>query len=668
MRALPYRQTRSLLSFSQCVAAYVAAACTLVTSTADAAIPVDCRELGIAITEHSCFHSEFGPFETVMATAGRALSATTPNIDAVHTEYRIGLTGEYSVVTYTPKRTGAWAVLLGKDVQLDVLAGQAEALPSILEQNGTTGCDALPILHVFQLTEATKYRFVFGPTAERTVVAVVEHIDDFSTQNGRDGDGDGFGSKQEVMVTPCTPPVGFAPNTRDCDDADPLINPGTEETCDGIDQNCNGVADDVGLACHAGKGACRVEGTTLCTAGSGAQCSASPLESGQETCNGVDDDCNGKIDDSDGLCTDPDRPTCVRSGMAAACGCRLDLDCGGLMSGRTCNRETAACEDGCSPLPGGNGCGPGEACDAETARCEPQTGTGGVGDRGGAASFSGSGGVSGSATSTAGGAPHQDGDPGSSGGGSRGKKEGGCDCRLAGQQQSQLAALSFLGLAVALTYLRRRKRTGAYLASAALAASSGMACGGRTQTMVDSTDGGSPPVATGGAITGGRSGGAAGLGGIGAGGAVQTPPECVPKLGERLIKHACSHTTNGPFIPVVAGGQADPPDVSDLHRTFEIHVAGSEGRVLYRAQRKGSHAFMTDSPAALELLRGGKPISALPSFPVEGCNSLAAATVYDLQRDAEYELALVQSPPALNLFAEHLGAFGSDAWLDACDD
>jgi hypothetical protein len=218
------------------------------TSPANAAIPVDCSELGIAITEHSCFHSEFGPFETVMATAGSAVSTATPNIDPVHTEYRIGLTGEYSVVTYTPKRSGAWAVLLGKGVPLEVLAGQAEALPSILDQNSTTGCDALPILHVFELTEATKYRFVFGPTAERTVVAVVEYIDDFLTQNGRDVDGDGFGSKVEVLVTPCAPPEGFAPNTRDCDDTDPLINPGTEETCDGIDQNCNGVADDAPAA------------------------------------------------------------------------------------------------------------------------------------------------------------------------------------------------------------------------------------------------------------------------------------------------------------------------------------------------------------------------------------------------------------------------------------
>jgi hypothetical protein len=251
-----------------------------------------------------------------------------------------------------------------------------------------------------------------------------------------------------------------------------------------------------------------------------------------------------------------------------------------------------------------------------------------------------------------------------------GELDEGCGCRVAGRQRCPGAVLSFLGFARALTCPRQRQRAPAYLVSAVLAASSVVGCGGRTQHVIDSNDdGGLPSGATAGSSTGGSSGaGATMSGGTGAGGAVQTPPECVPALGERLIDHACSHTTNGPFIPVVAGGQADSPDVSDLHRTFEIQVSGSGARVLYRAQRKGSHAFMTDSPAVLDLRREGQPLSAIPRFPVEGCSSLASATVYDLERDAEYELALLQSPGALNLFVEHLGAFGSDAWLEACDD
>jgi hypothetical protein len=80
------------------------------------------------ITEHSCFNSEFGPFETMMANAGSAVSAATPNIDPVHTGYRIGLAGEYSVVT--PKAKRCLGGFVEKTRRSKVLAGQAEALPS----------------------------------------------------------------------------------------------------------------------------------------------------------------------------------------------------------------------------------------------------------------------------------------------------------------------------------------------------------------------------------------------------------------------------------------------------------------------------------------------------------------------------------------------------------
>lgn len=147
MRAPEYRLTRRPTSLWRRGAAYAVVAMTAATVPARAEIPDDCAGLGVAITEHSCFHSVFGPFDTVMATAGSALSKDTPGIDPIHTEFRIGLTGEYSVVTYVPKLSGAWAVFLNKDVPLEVLAGPADARPSIFDEDGTTGCDALPILH-----------------------------------------------------------------------------------------------------------------------------------------------------------------------------------------------------------------------------------------------------------------------------------------------------------------------------------------------------------------------------------------------------------------------------------------------------------------------------------------------------------------------------------------
>jgi hypothetical protein len=58
-----------------------------------------------------------------------------------------------------------------------------------------------------------------------------------------DLDGDGFGDAASSIQS-CTQPPGFIPDGGDCDDTDPDVNPGAEELCNGIDDNCNGVVDD----------------------------------------------------------------------------------------------------------------------------------------------------------------------------------------------------------------------------------------------------------------------------------------------------------------------------------------------------------------------------------------------------------------------------------------
>ncbi|MFZ5476123.1 MAG: putative metal-binding motif-containing protein [Myxococcota bacterium] len=58
-----------------------------------------------------------------------------------------------------------------------------------------------------------------------------------------DADGDGWGVEGDATYTACSPRDGFG-WLGDCDDADASRSPGSPELCDGLDQDCDDVADD----------------------------------------------------------------------------------------------------------------------------------------------------------------------------------------------------------------------------------------------------------------------------------------------------------------------------------------------------------------------------------------------------------------------------------------
>jgi len=129
-----------------------------------------------------------------------------------------------------------------------------------------------------------------------------------------DADGDGFGDSDGPVITDCAPPSGHVIDTTDCDDGNASVNPASVESCNGLDDNCDGTideempeytyyedtdADGFGVpestvtACALPPG--YSESDTDCDDLDGLT-----YPGAYEFCDGEDDDCNGLIDDDCG--------------------------------------------------------------------------------------------------------------------------------------------------------------------------------------------------------------------------------------------------------------------------------------------------------------------------------------------------------------------------------
>lgn len=145
----------------------------------------------------------------------------------------------------------------------------------------------------------------------------------------RDADGDGYGNPNDRAMA-CDAPLGYVADQSDCDDGRMSIHPGSVETCNGLDDDCDGFMDeevlltwyadrdgdkcpegsmdgevvDVLFACERPEGYIHA-GSPEIVCGMDAQdprldCNdensdVNPMVS--ETCNMVDDDCDGEVDE-----------------------------------------------------------------------------------------------------------------------------------------------------------------------------------------------------------------------------------------------------------------------------------------------------------------------------------------------------------------------------------
>jgi MYXO-CTERM domain-containing protein len=220
-----------------------------------------------------------------------------------------------------------------------------------------------------------------------------------------DGDNDGYGSTSATTAyttdATCLAAKGLSSNATDCDDGNGNTHPGASETCNGVDDNCDGNIDEGGdslcgsatsgkICSEAQKGCidgCAVavpdtDAGVLVEAGGAAVVVGGP----RNGCPGVLL-CSVEAPGGEGQCTMncvndaqcgavlPSKPFCLAGGSGKVCvECRTDADCS-AKAGTTCDTAMHVCAPATAT---GDDAGTGSApLDAESSGCGCTT-TGGT--------------------------------------------------------------------------------------------------------------------------------------------------------------------------------------------------------------------------------------------------------------------------------------------------
>ena len=166
------------------------------------------------------------------------------------------------------------------------------------------------------LTVTTSGFYALQTTCGSSVISntVVVNVAAVNSYYG-DADSDGYGDAI-VSVLDCNQPSGYVTNDDDCDDTDAAIYPGASESCNLIDDDCDGEVDEgIQTIFYAdidndGFGNSSVSQLS-CSAPAGYVANNYDCNDGDnlinpvatEICNTIDDDCDGLVDDNDGNIT-----------------------------------------------------------------------------------------------------------------------------------------------------------------------------------------------------------------------------------------------------------------------------------------------------------------------------------------------------------------------------
>ena len=135
-----------------------------------------------------------------------------------------------------------------------------------------------------------------------------------------DADADGHGVAGTATLA-CSAPSGLVATPDDCDDTDATVSPSAVETCNGVDDDCDGLTDDddssvTGTStwyadldadgygdAGAAVSTCTAPSDHVADATDCDDTTAAVSPAATETCSGVDDDCDGLVDDDDSSVT-----------------------------------------------------------------------------------------------------------------------------------------------------------------------------------------------------------------------------------------------------------------------------------------------------------------------------------------------------------------------------